>query len=58
MFVGKLTTFRGGNNKGEVMLDGIHEANNLIFRKDSKRIYFIIGDEQPHGKEFGKTNGV
>ena len=37
------------------MVDGLDFAcNNLIWRPESNKIVIIIGDEEPHGQEFGQ----
>ena len=53
-YIGSLTISGGGGNGGEALTDGLDEANNLHYRKDSKRMYVVICDEPPHGKEFSK----
>ena len=51
-FIGNMTTGGGGGNYGEALIDGIAEANKLVFRKDSSKIYILVCDEPPHGPEF------
>ena len=43
-FVASMNANGGGPAGGEAMVDGIHAANNLIFREFSKRICVLVGD--------------
>ena len=51
-FIGNMETGGGGDNYGEALIDGLAEANNLMFRKDSSKIYIVVCDDSPHGPEF------
>ena len=55
-FVGELWCDGGGGNGGEAMIDGLDFAcSNLIWRAGASKIVIIIGDEEPHGEEFGQV---
>ena len=55
-FIDRLTPSGGGHNYGEALIDGLDEANTLTYRKDSKRIYALVCDEPPHGREFSEKS--
>ena len=57
-FIDSLKTSGGGVCYGEALIDGLDEANTLIYRKDSKRIYVLLCDEPPHGKEFSERAAI
>ena len=46
----------GGGNGGEAMIDGISMATKFKCRPDSQRIYILVGDECPHGREFSENS--
>ena len=56
IFINGLRTSGGGGNYGEALIDGLDEANTLTYRKDSNRIYVLVCDEPPHGKEFSEKS--
>lgn len=55
-YVNKVTLTNEGNNGGEAMIDALKEANNLKFQSGSNKVYFVIADESPHGKEFSSSS--
>ena len=54
-FIANMQTSGGGGNGGEALIDGLAEANKLVFRKDSAKIYILVGDEPAHGSEFSSS---
>ena len=48
-FINGMVADGGGIKLGEAMIDGLNGANSLIFRKESKRVYILVGDDTPHG---------
>ena len=57
-FLDNLETSGGGDAGGEAMLDGMDVALNIKYRSNANKYFFIIGDEQPHGKTFGNAGGI
>lgn len=55
-FLDDLCSDGGGANTGEAMVDGIHAANELIWRENSYRICFIIANEGGHGFDLAGPN--
>mmetsp|Transcript_32114 Transcript_32114/g.31865 ORF Transcript_32114/g.31865 Transcript_32114/m.31865 type:complete len:238 (-) Transcript_32114:36-749(-) len=51
-FLNNLVANGGGSKYGEAMIDGMYNANHLVYRPNTPRMYFIIGDDTPHGSEF------
>ena len=47
-----MTVGGGGPRYGEALIDGLAEANRLMFRKDTSKIYILVCDDSPHGDEF------
>jgi len=55
-YLNRLTADGGGGNGGEAMLDGMNLCNSLGWRAKASRLVFIIGDENPHGREFSPSS--
>ncbi|OMJ65720.1 hypothetical protein SteCoe_37731 [Stentor coeruleus] len=53
-FIGTMKIASGWMNGGEAMIDGISEGLGIILRYNSRPVYIVVGNENPHGKEFSK----
>ncbi|CAG9335280.1 unnamed protein product [Blepharisma stoltei] len=51
-FLNRLIASGGGPELGEAMIDGIYNAYRLQWRPEASKIYFIIGDDCPQGRDF------
>jgi hypothetical protein len=51
-FIGTMSCSGGGGKYGEALIDGLAQANRMVFRKDTSRMYILVCDDSPHGDEF------